>query len=70
VYLSDDLVHCTQGPRVFTHPGPNVWTPEVYHDPDTKMFSLYITSSMRIGVAVPVKYSNRSQLRHIFVLTL
>ena len=52
VYLSEDLVHWTQGPRVFSHPGPNVWAPEVYHDPDTKMFYLYYTSNMRIGVAV------------------
>jgi xylan 1,4-beta-xylosidase len=52
VYLSDDLVHWTQGPRVFSDPGPNVWAPEVYHDPDTDLFYLYYTSNMRIGVAV------------------
>jgi xylan 1,4-beta-xylosidase len=52
VYISDDLVHWTQGPRVFSDPGPNVWAPEVYHDPDTDLFFLYYTSNMRIGVAV------------------
>ena len=51
-YLSDDLVHWTQGPRVFFHPGPNVWAPEVYHDPEADLFYLYYSSNMRIGVAV------------------
>jgi len=52
VYLSDDLVHWTPGPRVFSHPGPHVWAPEVYRDPDTRLFYLYYSSDMRIGVAV------------------
>jgi xylan 1,4-beta-xylosidase len=52
VYLSDDLVNWTRGPRVFSHPGPNVWAPEVYRDPDTRLFYLYYSSNMRIGVAV------------------
>ena len=52
VYLSDDLVHWVQGPRVFSHHGPNVWAPEVYHDPHTRQFYLYYSSNMHIGVAV------------------
>ena len=52
VYLSVDLLRWTQGPRVFADPGPHVWAPEVYHDPDTHLFYLYYTSNMRIGVAV------------------
>lgn len=52
VYLSDDLAHWTKGPRVFSDPGPKVWAPEVYHDPDTDLFYLYYSSNMRIGVAI------------------
>jgi len=52
VYVSGDLVHWRQGPRVFSDPGPDVWAPEVYHDPDTALFYLYYTANMRIGVAV------------------
>jgi xylan 1,4-beta-xylosidase len=52
VYLSDDLVHWSRGPRVFSHPGPNVWAPEVYCDPDAQLFYLYYSSDMNIGVAV------------------
>lgn len=52
VYLSDDLLHWEQGPRVFSHRGPKLWAPEVYRDPDTGLFYLYYTANMRIGVAV------------------
>lgn len=52
VYESDDLVHWTQGPRVFTHPGPNVWAPDVFADPESGRFFLYYSADRRIGVAV------------------
>ncbi|MBK7976475.1 MAG: glycoside hydrolase family 43 protein [Deltaproteobacteria bacterium] len=53
VYTSDDLVHWTQGPRVFTHPGPNVWAPDVFEDPDSGRFFLYYSlADGHIGVAI------------------
>jgi beta-xylosidase len=51
VYLSDDLVHWTQGPRVFSDPGPNVWAPEVYHDPDSKLFYLYFATTTEVFIS-------------------
>lgn len=52
VYLSEDLVNWTKGPRVFEHPGPDVWAPDVYADPDRGRFYLYYSANKHIGVAV------------------
>lgn len=52
VYLSDDLVNWTKGPRVFEHPGPDVWAPDVYADADSGRLYLYYSANKDIGVAV------------------
>lgn len=52
VYLSEDLADWAKGPRVFEHPGPNVWAPDVFADPDSGLFYLYYSADRDIGVAV------------------
>ncbi len=52
VYRSTDLVHWTQGPKVFEPGERNVWAPDVVYRPEDKKFYLYYTVNRRIGVAV------------------
>jgi len=51
VYLSDDLVHWSKGPKVFQTGEPGVWAPDVFFNADDGMFYLYYTVNGRIGVA-------------------
>ncbi len=51
VYLSDDLVHWTKGPKVYQNNETGVWAPDVFSSPDDKMFYLYYTVNGRVGVA-------------------
>jgi len=52
VYLSDDLVHWSKGPRVFQSVETGVWAPDVFFNKDDGLFYLYYTVNGRIGVAV------------------
>ncbi|HEY5999485.1 MAG TPA: glycoside hydrolase family 43 protein [bacterium] len=51
VYLSDDLVHWTKGPKVFRSGERGVWAPDVFFDQRDRTFYLYYTVDRRIGVA-------------------
>jgi beta-xylosidase len=51
VYISDDLVHWTRGPKVFRTDERGVWAPDVFISEDNGMFYLYYTANGRIGVA-------------------
>jgi xylan 1,4-beta-xylosidase len=51
VYMSNDLVHWSKGPKVFKSDETGVWAPDVYFNRDDGMFYLYYTVSGRIGVA-------------------
>ncbi len=51
VYLSDDLVRWTKGPKVFQTTENGVWAPDVFFNRDDRMFYLYYTVNGRIGVA-------------------
>ncbi len=51
VYVSDDLVHWTKGPKVFQSREPGVWAPDVFFSKSDGMFYLYYTVDGRIGVA-------------------
>lgn len=51
VYISDDLVHWTKGPKVFQTNETGVWAPDVFFNSDDGMFYLYYTINGRIGVA-------------------
>jgi len=51
VYISDDLVHWTRGPKVFRSSEPGVWAPDVFFNKDDGRFYLYCTINGRIGVA-------------------
>ena len=51
VYISDDLVHWTRGPKVFQSSERGVWAPEVFFNNDDGVFYLYYTANGRIGVA-------------------
>ncbi|HUO76282.1 MAG TPA: glycoside hydrolase family 43 protein [Thermodesulfovibrionales bacterium] len=51
VYLSDDLVHWSKGPKVFQSNETGVWAPDVFFNRDNGMFYLYYTVNGRIGVA-------------------
>jgi beta-xylosidase len=51
VYISDDLVHWSKGPKVFRSSENGVWAPDVFFNPDDSTFYLYYTVNGRIGVA-------------------
>jgi beta-xylosidase len=51
VYISDDLVHWSKGPKVFQSGETGVWAPDVFFNRDDGMFYLYYTVNGRIGVA-------------------
>ncbi|HWR58724.1 MAG TPA: glycoside hydrolase family 43 protein, partial [Thermodesulfovibrionales bacterium] len=51
VYISNDMVHWTKGPKVFQSREPGVWAPDVFFSKDAGMFYLYYTVNGRIGVA-------------------
>jgi xylan 1,4-beta-xylosidase len=51
VYISNDLVRWTKGPKVFQNSERGVWAPDVFFCKDDKMFYLYYTVKGRIGVA-------------------
>jgi beta-xylosidase len=51
VYISDDLVHWSKGPKVFQRKETGVWAPDVFFNGDDGMFYLYYTVNGRIGVA-------------------
>jgi len=51
VYISDDLVHWSKGPKVFQSGETGVWAPDVFFSRDDGMFYLYYTVNGRIGVA-------------------
>jgi xylan 1,4-beta-xylosidase len=52
VYISNDLVHWTKGPKVFQSRERGAWAPDVFFNKDDEMFYLYYTVDSRIGVAV------------------
>jgi len=52
VYISEDLVHWEEGPRVLPQHLKGAWAPEVYHHPEDGRFYLYYTYRYKIGVAV------------------
>jgi xylan 1,4-beta-xylosidase len=51
VYISNDLVHWTKGPKVFQSSERGVWAPDVFFNKDDGIFYLYYTVMGRIGVA-------------------
>ncbi|NJD57657.1 MAG: hypothetical protein FIA94_14805 [Nitrospirae bacterium] len=51
VYLSDDLVHWTKGPKVFQSGENGVWAPDVFFSTGDNTFYLYYTANGRIGIA-------------------
>jgi len=51
VYISDDLVHWSRGPKVFQSNENGVWAPDVFFNRDNGMFYLYYTANGKIGVA-------------------
>ncbi len=51
VYISNDLVRWTKGPKVFKSSERGVWAPDVFFSKDDGMFYLYYTVNGRIGVA-------------------
>lgn len=51
VYISRDLIRWKKGPRVFRSDEHGVWAPDVFYDPENRMFYLYYTVNKRIGVA-------------------
>ena len=51
VYLSNDLVHWSKGPKVFQTNETGLWAPDVFFSKEDDMFYLYYTVSGRIGVA-------------------
>ena len=51
VYLSNDLVHWSKGPKVFQSKETGLWAPDVFFSKEDNMFYLYYTISGRIGVA-------------------
>src|SRR5512143_1590893 len=51
VYISDDLVHWSKGPKVFQSNEIGVWAPDVFFNRDDGTFYLYYTVNGRIGVA-------------------
>ncbi len=51
VYISNDLVHWSRGPKVFRSNEPGVWAPDVYFSARDRMFYMYYTVKGRIGVA-------------------
>ncbi len=51
VYISDDLVHWSKGPKVFQSSETGVWAPDVFFNRDDGVFYLYYTVNGRIGVA-------------------
>jgi len=51
VYISNDLVRWTKGPKVYQSSETGVWAPDVFFSKDDNMFYLYYTSNGRIGVA-------------------
>src|SRR5208337_4132316 len=51
VYISDDLVHWSRGPKVFQSNENGVWAPKVFFNRDDGMFYLYYTANGNIGVA-------------------
>jgi xylan 1,4-beta-xylosidase len=52
VYISNDMVHWSKGPKVFRSRERGVWAPDVFFSRDDGMFYLYYTVNGRIGVAV------------------
>lgn len=55
VYISNDLIHWSKGPRVFQSRERGVWAPDVFFSADDAMFYLYYTVNGRIGVAVAAR---------------
>lgn len=51
VYISDDLVHWSRGPKVFQSKENGVWAPNVFFNRDDGMLYLYYTANGKIGVA-------------------
>jgi len=51
VYLSNDLVLWSKGPKVFKSSETGLWAPDVFFSKDDNMFYLYYTINGRIGVA-------------------
>lgn len=51
VYMSDNLVHWSRGPKVFSSRETGVWAPDVFYNKDNGRFYLYYTVNGRIGVA-------------------
>ena len=51
VYISNDLIHWTRGPKVFQTKERGVWAPDVFFNKDDNTFYLYYTVNGRIGVA-------------------
>ncbi len=51
VYISEDLVHWSKGPRVFQSGETGVWAPDVFFNREDGIFYLYYTVNGRIGVA-------------------
>jgi xylan 1,4-beta-xylosidase len=51
VYISDDLVHWSRGPRIFQSKENGLWAPNVFFNRDDGKFYLYYTADGNIGVA-------------------
>jgi xylan 1,4-beta-xylosidase len=51
VYISDDLVHWSRGPKVFQSKENGLWAPNVFFSRDEHRFYLYYTADGNIGVA-------------------
>jgi len=51
VYVSDDLVRWTKGPKVFQSGEIGVWAPDVFFNSGDATFYLYYTVNRRVGVA-------------------
>jgi beta-xylosidase len=51
VYISNDLVHWSRGPKVFQSSETGLWAPDVFFSKEDNMFYLYYTINGRIGVA-------------------
>ncbi|MGC8743807.1 MAG: glycoside hydrolase family 43 protein [Verrucomicrobiia bacterium] len=64
VFVSDDLVHWEQKPKVFTHPNGGAWAPDVFYNKkgDSKFYLYYTINAKpppeRAGKAVGVAVSS------------
>lgn len=51
VYISNDMIRWTKGPKVFQSSERGIWAPDVFFNKDDGTFYLYYTASGKIGVA-------------------